>query len=160
MLPSTSSHSVPMGPLRRFPFTPGTTSHRRPNTARSQQRRQRKSGAGEGRSSGCIHETPLMALLSGQCQIIVNASKAQTSHLLIFPYRRNKVVNHFSIMLQRRLREQDRGEDDEEEGEKGGKKKKKKGGRGGDLRIHDLEEDLEMSSDESDGSNGDGEQRL
>ncbi len=63
-------------------------------------------------------------------------------------------------MLQRRLREQERGEDDEEEGEKGGKKKKKKGGRGGDLRIHDLEEDLEMSSDESDGSNGDGEQRL
>uniref|UniRef100_A0A671P5H7 Transcription initiation factor IIF subunit alpha n=2 Tax=Sinocyclocheilus anshuiensis TaxID=1608454 RepID=A0A671P5H7_9TELE len=69
--------------------------------------------------------------------------------------RRNNVVNHFSIMLQRRLRGQERGEDDEEEGEKGGKKKKKKGGRGGDLRIHDLEEDLEMSSDESDGSNGD-----
>ncbi len=70
------------------------------------------------------------------------------------------MVNHFSIMLQRRLREQERGEDDEEEGEKGGKKKKKKGGRGGDLRIHDLEDDLEMSSDESDGSNGDGEQSL
>uniref|UniRef100_A0A673MAE6 Transcription initiation factor IIF subunit alpha n=1 Tax=Sinocyclocheilus rhinocerous TaxID=307959 RepID=A0A673MAE6_9TELE len=68
--------------------------------------------------------------------------------------RRNKVVNHFSIMLQRRLRGQERGEEDEEEGEKGGKKKKK-GGRGGDLRIHDLEDDLEMSSDESDGSNGD-----
>ncbi|XP_056309739.1 general transcription factor IIF subunit 1 isoform X4 [Danio aesculapii] len=71
--------------------------------------------------------------------------------------RRNKVVNHFSIMLQRRLREQERGgggDEDEEEGEKGAKKKKK-GGRGGDLRIHDLEEDLEMSSDESDGSNGD-----
>uniref|UniRef100_A0A8C8F8Z7 Transcription initiation factor IIF subunit alpha n=1 Tax=Oncorhynchus tshawytscha TaxID=74940 RepID=A0A8C8F8Z7_ONCTS len=49
--------------------------------------------------------------------------------------RRNKVVNHFSIMLQRRLREQERGpDDDDEEGEKGGKKKKKKGGRGGDLR--------------------------
>uniref|UniRef100_A0A4W5L5K3 Transcription initiation factor IIF subunit alpha n=1 Tax=Hucho hucho TaxID=62062 RepID=A0A4W5L5K3_9TELE len=45
--------------------------------------------------------------------------------------RRNKVVNHFSIMLQRRLREQERGpDDDDEEGEKGGKKKKKKGGRG------------------------------
>lgn len=69
------------------------------------------------------------------------------------------MVNHFSIMLQRRLREQERGGDeDEEEGEKGAKKKKK-GGRGGDLRIHDLEEDLEMSSDESDGSNGDGEQK-
>ncbi|XP_051995281.1 general transcription factor IIF subunit 1-like isoform X1 [Xyrauchen texanus] len=72
--------------------------------------------------------------------------------------RRNKVVNHFSIMLQRRLREQERGEEDEEEGEKGGKKKKKKGGRGGDLRIHDLENDLEISSDESDESMGeDGE---
>lgn len=90
----------------------------------------------------------------------VNMSKSQTSHLLIFPYRRNKVVNHFSIMLQRRLREQERGDEDEEEGEKGGKKKKKKGGRGGDLRIHDLEDDLEMSSDESDGSNGEGEQRV
>ncbi|XP_056143914.1 general transcription factor IIF subunit 1 [Lampris incognitus] len=71
--------------------------------------------------------------------------------------RRNKVVNHFSIMLQRRLREQERGEDEGEEAEKGGKKKKKKG-RGGDLRIHDLEEDLEMSSDDSDSSGGeDGE---
>uniref|UniRef100_A0A8C7V5G4 Transcription initiation factor IIF subunit alpha n=1 Tax=Oncorhynchus mykiss TaxID=8022 RepID=A0A8C7V5G4_ONCMY len=68
---------------------------------------------------------------------------------------RNKVVNHFSIMLQRRLREQERGpDDDDEEGEKGGKKKKKKGGRGGDLRIHDLEDDLELSSDESDSSGG------
>jgi transcription initiation factor TFIIF subunit alpha len=58
-------------------------------------------------------------------------------------------------MLQRRLREQERGpDDDDEEGEKGGKKKKKKGGRGGDLRIHDLEDDLELSSDESDSSGG------
>uniref|UniRef100_A0A8C7KZQ6 Transcription initiation factor IIF subunit alpha n=1 Tax=Oncorhynchus kisutch TaxID=8019 RepID=A0A8C7KZQ6_ONCKI len=74
--------------------------------------------------------------------------------------RRNKVVNHFSIMLQRRLREQERGpDDDDEEGEKGGKKKKKKGGRGGDLRIHDLEDDLELSSDESDSSGGEGEER-
>uniref|UniRef100_A0A8B9K0I8 Transcription initiation factor IIF subunit alpha n=1 Tax=Astyanax mexicanus TaxID=7994 RepID=A0A8B9K0I8_ASTMX len=73
--------------------------------------------------------------------------------------RRNKVVNHFSIMLQRRLREQEHGEEEEEgAGEKGGKKKKKKGGRGGDLRIHDLEDDLEMSTDESDSSGGeDGE---
>lgn len=55
-LPTTSSHSVLMEPLRRFPFMPGTTSHRRLNTARSQQRRQRKSGAGEGRLSGCIHQ--------------------------------------------------------------------------------------------------------
>ncbi|KAM9394113.1 general transcription factor IIF subunit 1 isoform 2-T2 [Pholidichthys leucotaenia] len=73
--------------------------------------------------------------------------------------RRNKVVNHFSIMLQRRLREQERGEEDEDEAEKSGKKKKKAGGRGGDLRIHDLEEDLEMSSDDSDGSLGEDEER-
>ncbi|KAI4877773.1 hypothetical protein NFI96_009911 [Prochilodus magdalenae] len=72
--------------------------------------------------------------------------------------RRNKVVNHFSIMLQRRLREQEHEEEEEAAGEKGGKKKKKKGGRGGDLRIHDLEDDLEMSTDESDSSGGeDGE---
>ncbi|XP_078478997.1 general transcription factor IIF subunit 1 [Lampetra planeri] len=69
--------------------------------------------------------------------------------------RRNKVVNHFSIMLQRRLREQERGEEDEDESEKKGKKSKKGGVRGGDLRIHDLEDDLEMSSDDSDSSMGD-----
>ncbi|XP_029014105.1 general transcription factor IIF subunit 1 [Betta splendens] len=74
--------------------------------------------------------------------------------------RRNKVVNHFSIMLQRRLREQERGDEDEDETEKSGKKKKKGGGRGGDLRIHDLEDDLEMSSEDSDGSMGeDGESK-
>lgn len=67
-------------------------------------------------------------------------------------------MNHFSIMLQRRLRE-DQGEDEEDEGEKSGKKKKKGGGKGGDLRIHDLEEELEMSSDESEGSVGDGKSR-
>ncbi|XP_029997737.1 general transcription factor IIF subunit 1 isoform X2 [Sphaeramia orbicularis] len=73
--------------------------------------------------------------------------------------RRNKVVNHFSIMLQRRLREQERGEEDEDEGEKSGKKKKK-GGKGGDLRIHDQDEDLEMSSDDSNSSGGeDGESK-
>ncbi|XP_018601587.1 general transcription factor IIF subunit 1 [Scleropages formosus] len=67
--------------------------------------------------------------------------------------RRNKVVNHFSIMLQRRLREQERGEDEEEDGEKAGKKKKKKkGDKGSDLRIHDLDDDLEISSDDSDSS--------
>lgn len=66
-------------------------------------------------------------------------------------------MNHFSIMLQRRLREQERGEDEEDETEKSGKKKKKGGGgRGGDLRIHDLEDDLEMSSDDSDSSMGEG----
>ncbi|XP_060748293.1 general transcription factor IIF subunit 1 isoform X1 [Tachysurus vachellii] len=73
--------------------------------------------------------------------------------------RRNKVVNHFSIMLQRRLKEQEHGEEEEEEGEKGAKKKKKKkGGQGGDLRIHDLDDDLELSSDNSESSAGeDGE---
>lgn len=73
--------------------------------------------------------------------------------------RRNKVVNHFSIMLQRRLKEQENGEDEEEEGEKGAKKKnkkKKKGGLGGDLRIHDLDDDLELSSDHSESSAGEG----
>uniref|UniRef100_H2MX12 Transcription initiation factor IIF subunit alpha n=1 Tax=Oryzias latipes TaxID=8090 RepID=H2MX12_ORYLA len=69
--------------------------------------------------------------------------------------RRNKVVNHFSIMLQRRLREQERGEEDDDDADKPGKKKKKGGGKGGDLRIHDLDEDLEMSSDDSDNSMGD-----
>lgn len=66
------------------------------------------------------------------------------------------MVNHFSIMLQRRLREQERGEDDEDETEKSGKKKKKGGGKGADLLIHDLEDELEMSSDDSDSSMGDG----
>ncbi|XP_068605919.1 general transcription factor IIF subunit 1 [Brachionichthys hirsutus] len=70
--------------------------------------------------------------------------------------RRNKVVNHFSIMLQRRLREQERGDDDDDdEAERSGKKKKKGGRKGGDLRIHDLEDDLEMSSDDSNSSMGD-----
>ncbi|XP_039980182.1 general transcription factor IIF subunit 1 isoform X2 [Xiphias gladius] len=75
--------------------------------------------------------------------------------------RRNKVVNHFSIMLQRRLREQERGDDEEDETEKSGKRKKKGGGsKGGELRIHDLEDDLEMSSDDSDSSMGeDGESK-
>ncbi|XP_059588300.1 general transcription factor IIF subunit 1 isoform X1 [Alligator mississippiensis] len=62
--------------------------------------------------------------------------------------RRNKVLNHFSIMQQRRLKDQD---EDEEEKEKKTKKK------GSELRIHDLEEDLEMSSDESELSDPDSE---
>ncbi|XP_068193044.1 general transcription factor IIF subunit 1 [Antennarius striatus] len=75
--------------------------------------------------------------------------------------RRNKVDNYFSIMVQKRLRDQECGEDDEDEAEKSGKKKKKGGGRGGDLRIHDLEDDLEMSSDDSDSSMGDdGENKI
>uniref|UniRef100_UPI00398EB253 general transcription factor IIF subunit 1 isoform X1 n=2 Tax=Pristiophorus japonicus TaxID=55135 RepID=UPI00398EB253 len=62
--------------------------------------------------------------------------------------RRNKVVNHFSIMLQKRLKDQDRDDGDEEEEKiKKGKERKKKGS---ELRIHDLEDDLELSSDESD----------
>lgn len=70
------------------------------------------------------------------------------------------MVNHFSIMLQRRLREQDRGEEDEDDADKPGKKKKKGGAKGGDLRIHDLEEDLDMSSDDSDDSMGDGKSSI
>ncbi|XP_029692233.1 general transcription factor IIF subunit 1-like [Takifugu rubripes] len=65
--------------------------------------------------------------------------------------RRNKVVNHFNIMVQQRLQD-DQGEDEEEESEKSGKKKG--GEKGGDLRIHDLEEELEMSSEDSDWSAG------
>uniref|UniRef100_A0A8C8ST12 Transcription initiation factor IIF subunit alpha n=1 Tax=Pelusios castaneus TaxID=367368 RepID=A0A8C8ST12_9SAUR len=62
--------------------------------------------------------------------------------------RRNKVLNHFSIMQQRRLKDQD---DEEEEKEKKAKKKSS------ELKIHDLEDDLEMSSDESELSDADGE---
>ncbi|XP_057289254.1 general transcription factor IIF subunit 1 isoform X1 [Pezoporus wallicus] len=62
--------------------------------------------------------------------------------------RRNKVLNHFSIMQQRRLRDQD---EEDEDKEKVAKKK------GGELRIHDLEEDLELSSEDSEGSEGEGE---
>ncbi|XP_034045999.1 general transcription factor IIF subunit 1 isoform X2 [Thalassophryne amazonica] len=70
--------------------------------------------------------------------------------------RRNKVMNHFSIMLQKRLREQEHGEDDEEEAEKAGKKKKK----GRDLHIHNLEDDFEMSSSDTESSAGeDGESK-
>ncbi|GAB0201829.1 general transcription factor IIF subunit 1 [Grus japonensis] len=61
--------------------------------------------------------------------------------------RRNKVLNHFSIMQQRRLRDQD---EEEEEKEKAAKKK------GGELKIHDLEDDLELSSEESEGSEAEG----
>uniref|UniRef100_A0A8C3TBJ7 Transcription initiation factor IIF subunit alpha n=1 Tax=Chelydra serpentina TaxID=8475 RepID=A0A8C3TBJ7_CHESE len=63
--------------------------------------------------------------------------------------RRNKVLNHFTIMQQRRLKDQD---DEEEEKEKKSKKK-----RSSELKIHDLEDDLEMSSDESEMSDADGE---
>ncbi|ETE71256.1 General transcription factor IIF subunit 1 [Ophiophagus hannah] len=63
--------------------------------------------------------------------------------------RRNKVLNHFTIMQQRRLKDQ--GEEEEEEKEKKGKKK------GSDLKIHDLEDELEMSSDDSEPSDTDGE---
>ncbi|XP_060108648.1 general transcription factor IIF subunit 1 [Heteronotia binoei] len=63
--------------------------------------------------------------------------------------RRNKVLNHFSIMQQRRLKDQ--GDEEEEEKEKKSKKKSS------ELRIHDLEDDLELSSDESELSDADGE---
>lgn len=51
-------------------------------------------------------------------------------------------------MQQRRLKDQ--GEEEEEEKEKKGKKKSS------DLKIHDLEEELEMSSDDSEFSDTDG----
>nr|KAF6401134.1 general transcription factor IIF subunit 1 [Rousettus aegyptiacus] len=63
--------------------------------------------------------------------------------------RRNKVLNHFSIMQQRRLKDQDQDEEDEEK-EKRGRKK------ASELRIHDLEDDLEMSSDDSEASGEEG----
>ncbi|XP_075798690.1 general transcription factor IIF subunit 1 isoform X6 [Microtus pennsylvanicus] len=63
--------------------------------------------------------------------------------------RRNKVLNHFSIMQQRRLKDQDQDEDEEEK-EKRSRKKPS------ELRIHDLEDDLEMSSDGSDASGEEG----
>ncbi|XP_044514409.1 general transcription factor IIF subunit 1 isoform X1 [Gracilinanus agilis] len=65
--------------------------------------------------------------------------------------RRNKVLNHFSIMQQRRLKDQDHDEDEDEHKEKKSRKKSS------ELRIHDLEDDLEMSSDDSNGSGEEGE---
>uniref|UniRef100_A0A2K5EY48 Transcription initiation factor IIF subunit alpha n=1 Tax=Aotus nancymaae TaxID=37293 RepID=A0A2K5EY48_AOTNA len=61
--------------------------------------------------------------------------------------RRNKVLNHFSITQQQRLKDQDQDEDEEEK-EKRGRRK------ASELRIHDLEDHLEMSSDASDASGG------
>lgn len=51
-------------------------------------------------------------------------------------------------MQQRRLRDQD---EEEEEKEKKAKKK------GGELKIHDLEDDLELSSEDSEASEAEGE---
>lgn len=63
--------------------------------------------------------------------------------------RRNKVLNHFSIMQQRRLKDQDQDEEDEEKDKRGRKK-------ASELRIHDLEDDLEMSSEDSEASGEEG----
>lgn len=60
------------------------------------------------------------------------------------------MLNHFSIMQQRRLRDQDEEDEDKDKG-------RKAPGKGGGLRIHDLEEDLELSSEESEGSEAEGE---
>ncbi|KAM5171799.1 general transcription factor IIF subunit 1 [Mantella aurantiaca] len=74
--------------------------------------------------------------------------------------RRNKILNHFIIMQQRRLKDQGGDDEEDEEGggkqDKGGKGKKKK--KKSDLKIHDLEDDLEMSSSESEGSGDDEEE--
>lgn len=64
-------------------------------------------------------------------------------------HRRNKVLNHFSIMQQRRLKDQDQDEEDEE-------KEKRSRKKASELRIHDLEDDLEMSSDDSEASGEEG----
>lgn len=63
--------------------------------------------------------------------------------------RRNKVLNHFSIMQQRRLKDQGQDEDEEE-------KEKRSREKASGLRIHDLEDDLEMSSDDSEASGDEG----
>ncbi|XP_036751628.2 general transcription factor IIF subunit 1 isoform X1 [Manis pentadactyla] len=63
--------------------------------------------------------------------------------------RRNKVLNHFSIMQQRRLKDQDQ-EEEEEDKERRGRRK------ASELRIHDLEDDLDMSSDDSEASDEEG----
>lgn len=63
--------------------------------------------------------------------------------------RRNKVLNHFSIMQQRRLKDQDQDEEDEE-------KEKRSRKKASELRIHDLEDDLEMSSDDSEAGGEEG----
>lgn len=53
-------------------------------------------------------------------------------------------------MQQRRLKDQDQDEEDEEKDKRGRKKPS-------ELRIHDLEDDLEMSSDDSEASGEEGE---
>lgn len=63
--------------------------------------------------------------------------------------RRNKVLNHFSIMQQRRLKDQ--GQDEEEED-----KEKRARKKASELRIHDLEDDLEVTSDDSEASGEEG----
>ncbi|KAM5237828.1 general transcription factor IIF subunit 1 [Ctenodactylus gundi] len=63
--------------------------------------------------------------------------------------RRNKVLNHFSIMQQRRLKDQDQDEDEEDKDKRSRKK-------ASELRIHDLEDDLEMSSEDSEDSGEEG----
>lgn len=64
--------------------------------------------------------------------------------------RRNTVLNHFSIMQQRRWKELEHDGDEEEHKEKKSRKKSR------ELRIHDLEDDLEGSSDDSSGSGEEG----
>lgn len=66
--------------------------------------------------------------------------------------RRNKVLNHFSIMQQRRLKDQDQEEEED--------KQRRGRGRASELRIHDLEDDLDMSSEDSEASDEEGEARV
>uniref|UniRef100_UPI00358F964E general transcription factor IIF subunit 1 isoform X2 n=1 Tax=Myxine glutinosa TaxID=7769 RepID=UPI00358F964E len=71
--------------------------------------------------------------------------------------RRNTVLNRFTIMLQKRLKDQDGDLDETDDGEVGKKGKKQKTKKGVNLKIHDMEEDLEMSSDSEAESNSEGE---
>ncbi|KAK2087170.1 General transcription factor IIF subunit 1 [Saguinus oedipus] len=90
---------------------------------------------------GCVVVSPGLALCQRRSGVVPGLSPPCLAH------RRNKVLNHFSIMQQRRLKDQDQDEDEEEK-EKRGRRK------ASELRIHDLEDDLEMSSDASDASGG------
>ncbi|TNM97182.1 hypothetical protein fugu_015338 [Takifugu bimaculatus] len=137
MRPTTSSKKPLKGSLRSsqvnswYNFTP-ISKHRTLTTEEAEEKWSRSGIGGGHKLAACM------------------------SLLKVCFYRRNKVVNHFNIMVQQRLQD-DQGEDEEEESEKSGKKKG--GEKGGDLRIHDLEEELEMSSEDSDWSAGEGTPR-
>lgn len=63
--------------------------------------------------------------------------------------RRDKVLNYFSIMLRKRLKNEDDGEKDPEEAEKPKKKSSKYGTGSSDLKISDMDEWIHSSEEES-----------